>query len=374
MVEYKHNFNKASRANGALTFFIPLSLLFFIFVAYAFFPSASTFTPWVWVISLAFMGMAHGSLDLHVQRWSQTGEFKAKGWNKFGWYILLMVFTFGLFYFFPLLTTLLFLVLTAVHFGEADRVHAIECFGNSTSIPKSWAWVRGSFVVAIPSIFFTQQTWDPFYYLSQVSFNSTINQIITYFGYILLIATLSFAIFDSLKTKINWSSSAVIAFLFESVICFFWFVFLPPLLAIGGYFLAIHSTKHMLRLSHFKKQNIGNTTTFKDILTLHLDAVWLSAPAYLIVILWSVFIKAPVVPSLVYASIGFYLISTLPHHILVAKIPVRSSGVRVFPKRKESSNFFTIVPNLSNFSIKRSSYNTYTTPPADGVVRSSQIE
>ena len=373
MVELENNFNKAPRANGALTFFIPLLFLFFIFAAYLSLSSTASFTPWVWVISLAFMGMAHGSLDLHVQRWSQTGEFKAKGWNKFGWYISLMVFTFSLFYFFPVLTTLLFLILTAIHFGEADRVHAIECFGNTSCIPKSWAWFRGSFVVALPSIFFTQQTWEPFYYLSQVSFNSTINNVITSFGFVLIAATFVIAIYDSLKNKINWSSGLVIAFLFESILCFFWFVYLPPLIAIGGYFLAIHSTKHMLRLSRFKKKNFDNTATFKDVLRLHLDAACLSVPAYIVVVLWSVFIKAPIVPSLAYASIGFYLISTLPHHILVAKIPVRPSSIKGFSQNKPP-NFFTIVQILSNLGVKESSHKAYTTAPTDGVVGSSQIK
>ena len=373
MVELENNFNKAPRANGVLTFFIPLLFLFFIFAAYLPLSSTASFTPWVWVISLAFMGMAHGSLDLHVQRWSQTGEFKAKGWNKFGWYISLMVFTFGLFYFFPVLTTLLFLVLTAIHFGEADRVHAIECFGNTSCIPKSWAWFRGSFVVALPSIFFTQQTWEPFYYLSQVSFNSTINNVITSFGFVLIAATFVIAIYDSLKNKINWSSGLVIAFLFESILCFFWFVYLPPLIAIGGYFLAIHSTKHMFRLSRFKQKNFDNTATFKDVLRLHLDAACLSVPAYIVVVLWSVFIKAPIVPSLAYASIGFYLISTLPHHILVAKIPVRPSSRKGFSQNK-LPKFFTIISILSNFGVKESSHNAFTTAPNDGVVGSSQIE
>ena len=326
MANKNQNLNTAPRPHGALNFFFPLAILCLIWLAsnhiFSVIPSASS---WIWIVSLAFLGMAHGSLDLHVQEWSRNGEFKAKGWTKFFWYIGLMVITFLLFYFSPLIVTLAFLILTAVHFGEADRVHALECFGSSTFIPKSWAWARGSIVVAIPSILHPMKTWEPFYHLSSYAYNSGVGNTISIFGYSLLIVTLTLSVVGSFDRRIKWFSPIIAAYIFESIICLLWFVYLPPLFAIGGYFLAIHSTKHMLRLSQFKTQKHNNSDILRSVLKLHVDAVWLGAPAYLVVIIWSYFLGADWASSLAFASIGFYLISTFPHHLLVAKIPVRNS-------------------------------------------------
>ena len=374
MANKNQNLNTAPRPHGALNFFFPLAILCLIWLAsnyiFSVIPSASS---WIWIVSLAFLGMAHGSLDLHVQEWSRNGEFKAKGWTKFFWYIGLMVITFLLFYFSPLIVTLAFLILTAVHFGEADRVHALECFGSSTFIPKSWAWARGSIVVAIPSILHPIKTWEPFYHLSSYAYNSGIVNTISIFGYSLLIVTLTLSVVGSFDRRIKWSSPIIAAYIFESIICLLWFVYLPPLFAIGGYFLAIHSTKHMLRLSQFKTQKNNNSDILRSVLKLHVDAVWLGAPAYLVVIIWSYFLGADWASSLAFASIGFYLISTFPHHLLVAKIPVRKfvseSSDSVLDKtiQKFSSS-------LMKFSINSGHDDVYSSSAPKRVSSSSHIE
>ena len=374
MANKNQNLNTAPRPHGALNFFFPLAILCLIWLAsnyiFSVIPSASS---WIWIVSLAFLGMAHGSLDLHVQEWSRNGEFKAKGWTKFFWYIGLMVITFLLFYFSPLIVTLAFLILTAVHFGEADRVHALECFGSSTFIPKSWAWARGSIVVAIPSILHPIKTWEPFYHLSSYAYNSGIVNTISIFGYSLLIVTLTLSVVGSFDRRIKWSSPIIAAYIFESIICLLWFVYLPPLFAIGGYFLAIHSTKHMLRLSQFKTQKHNNSDILRSVLKLHVDAVWLGAPAYLVVIIWSYFLGADWASSLAFASIGFYLISTFPHHLLVAKIPVRKfvseSSDSVLDKtiQKFSSS-------LMKFSINSGHDDVYSSSAPKRASSSSHIE
>ena len=374
MVEINHKQNRALRPHGALTFFIPLLLLLLVWGSSKFiFSSLVSASHWIWVISLAFMGMAHGSLDLHIQQWSRNGEFRAKGWNRFFWYIFLMLVTSALFFLFPLLTTLGFLILTAVHFGEADRVHAIECFGKSTGIPKSWSWIRGALVVAIPSILYSQQTWQPFYFLSDQQFNPRIDLVVSAFGYTLLATTLIIAIIGSIGRDIRWTSFGVTAFLFESVVCFIWFVNIPPMLAIGGYFLALHSTKHMIRLSHLKQQIFKNSSTIKNILRLHIDALWLGIPAYIVVIFWSFFVNASLVYSLAFASIGFYLISTFPHHILVAKIPIRE-----FNDDHSESELNHSIQKVSSifpsFGMRSSNNSIYTQTSTDGVSSSSQLE
>lgn len=374
MVEIIHKQIRALRPHGALIFFIPIAALCLIWLAskqvFSVVPSASS---WIWIVSLGFMGMAHGSLDLHVQEWSRKGEFKANGWAKFFWYIGLMVLTFLLFCFFPLILTLAFLTLTAVHFGEADRVHAIECFGSTSYLPKSWAWTRGSFVVAIPSILHPMKTWEPFYHLSNYAYNSGVGNLISIFGYSLLIGSTIVSLVGSFDRRIKWSSPIVAAYIFESIICLLWFVYLPPLFAIGGYFLAIHSTKHMLRLSQFKMQKHNNSDILRSVLKLHVDAMWLGVPAYLVVIIWSYFLGADWTSSLAFASIGFYLISTFPHHLLVAKIPIRN-----FVSESSNSVLDKTIQRFSSslmkFSINSGHDDVYSSSAPERASSSSHIE
>ena len=152
-----------------------------------------------------------------------------------------------------------------------------------------------------------------------------------------------------------------------------WFINIPPMLAIGGYFLALHSTKHMIRLSHLKQQIFKNSSTIKNILRLHIDALWLGIPAYIVVIFWSFFVNASLVYSLAFASIGFYLISTFPHHILVAKIPIRE-----FNNDHSESELNHSIQKVSSifpsFGMRSSNNSIYTQTSTDGVRSSSQLE
>ena len=110
----------------------------------------------------------------------------------------------------------------------------------------------------------------------------------------------------------------------ESVLCAAWFVLFPPMWAIGGYFLCIHATKHMLRLGNYQTPMGLNQKFLTELFRLHAQGWVLTLPALLAVWYWARELDAAWIPSLASASIGFYLISTLPHHLLVNRLPVRS--------------------------------------------------
>ena len=133
------------------------------------------------------------------------------------------------------------------------------------------------------------------------------------------------AVWGTLKAPPAISSSTVQRFAAESVLCAAWFVLFPPMWAIGGYFLCIHATKHMLRLGNYQTPMGLNQKFLTELFRLHARGWVLTLPALLAVGYWARELEAAWIPSLASASIGFYLISTLPHHLLVNRLPVRSS-------------------------------------------------
>ena len=57
-------------------------------------------------------------------------------------YTVLMVLTYLGFTAAPVTFVLAFLVLTGLHFGEADRIHAMICHPNGDELPVTWGWLR----------------------------------------------------------------------------------------------------------------------------------------------------------------------------------------------------------------------------------------
>ena len=100
----------------------------------------------------------------------------------------------------------------------------------------------------------------------------------------------------------------------------FWFLSTPPLLAIGGYFLCMHATRHMQKLMSQFYSTTENSIFSKQV-KMHIDSLAFGLPAILFVIAWALFLDSgSPIQKIAYSSIGFYLISTLPHHILVSNM------------------------------------------------------
>ena len=222
----------------------------------------------------------------------------------------------------PLLATIAFLALTAVHFGEADRIYARECLDPDARIPRSWGLFRGSLVVGLPCALDPAAAWEPFGLLAGGLEGPVFVEGLQWFGIAFLAGCLTVALMSAAVQRISWRSPAVTGFLVETGLVAVWFVFLPPLWAIGGYFLAIHATKHMIRLAWLRERCLPQTTLAGQVLRLHVDALWLAAPAWLMVAGIALLVPAAPALAIAAASIGFYLTCTLPHHLLVERLPI----------------------------------------------------
>ena len=160
--------------------------------------------------------------------------------------------------------------------------------------------------------------------LSGVACTPELATVLQVFGGSALSIGLLAAVCGTFKAPPAISSSTVKRFAAESVLCAAWFVLFPPMWAIGGYFLCIHATKHMLRLGNYQTPMGLNKKFLTELFRLHAQGWVLTLPALLAVWYWARELDDAWIPSLASASIGFYLISTLPHHLLVNRLPVRS--------------------------------------------------
>jgi len=316
---HKHQASRAPR--GTPVFVVPaLQLIVLALLALVVAPTASH-AAWIWVVALVWMGMPHGGLDLHVLTWTHGGPFRPRAWGRFALYLGMMAAAGGVFIASPLTATIAFLVLTAVHFGEADRIFAVDCLDPHACIPRTWGLFRGGLVVALPCWIDPTGAWQPFGLMAGGVEGELYTTTLQYFGQSMFMATGVLALWSSFSSRITWRSPANVGFAMETALVAVWFLLLPPLWAIGGYFLAIHATKHMIRLAWLDRQWRGHTGLVSGVLRLHLDALWLAAPAWAMVAALALLVPAGTVLALAVASIGFYLTCTLPHHLLVERLP-----------------------------------------------------
>ena len=121
---------------------------------------------WIWVVALFWVGMPHGAMDFHVITWVKHKVLGLRYDHQMITYTVLMALTYLGFTVAPVTFVLAFLVLTGLHFGEADRIHAMICHQDGTELPVTWGWLRGALVVGLPTLLAPEQSWAPFEMLS----------------------------------------------------------------------------------------------------------------------------------------------------------------------------------------------------------------
>ena len=302
----------------ALLFFLPITQLILLWVVGRILPY--DLSGIIWVVALFVFGMAHGSMDIVIIKKYNKNQTLSGTWKKIGWYLLLMLASgFGLMMF-PLVTVLSFFTLTAIHFGEADLTSFSDFFSKSPELPESWAWLKGSLVIALPCYFYPRESWEPFGSITATPGSESLDLTLKTFSLSLLSLLFLLAVIGFLKYRGKIISYRSLFFFLESIIAIFWFLFTPPLLAIGGYFLCMHATRHMQKLMcHFYPNK--EKSIFSKQVKMHFDSLAFGIPAILFVLAWAPFMASGSgIHKIAYASIGFYLISTLPHHILVSNI------------------------------------------------------
>lgn len=203
------------------------------------------------LLPLIWPGLAHGSLDLEIA--INRGLVKEFSHKVLFFIIYLTIITafFLLWIIFPNIIFLVFLILSAVHFGISDKVSRIKYIGILEIL------IRAKLVIVLPLKFYPEITSKVFIFLGlnyeTLEFIQFLND---YFFYFLI---LNLFIWLFLK---NESKTLKLSILMEFLLIGFCFIYFQPIISFLVYFCFLHSIRHLneekkyLKLSYinlFKK-------------------------------------------------------------------------------------------------------------------------
>ena len=183
------------------------------------------------------IGISHGSLD-HIKGKKLLKIFKIKSINIFYFgYIAIGLVTIFIWYLFPKLLLLLFLIIAAFHFGKEDS----EFITKKKNFELIY-FFKGSLIIVAPLLFHKNETILIFESLNfDISDNFLIKDIILYF----------FILFSFVSTLIlsfnkSFDSKSLLLMDFLSILILNYF--LNPILAFTIYFCFLHSIRHSISL------------------------------------------------------------------------------------------------------------------------------
>lgn len=300
---------------------------------------------WPWLLALLVFGMPHGAADWKVHQADRRRRGKEAGLRSFVPYLLWMLGATLALHFLPLLTIAAFFVLTAVHFGMADATHALGAkriprpaqTAADTAPAWAWwavAWSRGGLVLALPFAADPALAWWPFALLSGTALDAlpfSINTLCSacIFGvaallwlWVVGVTSVPRSAWRQPRRWFGLETLAAIALL----------AFTPPLFAVGVYFLCIHAPKHTVRLAGLtgwlhNPARVAPTKSYSkigvaELVDIHRASLTLWPLSLLIIAVWAWFMpNGFTVGNLAAASIGFYIVTTLPHHRLGSRLP-----------------------------------------------------
>ncbi|MEM8494544.1 MAG: Brp/Blh family beta-carotene 15,15'-dioxygenase [Planctomycetota bacterium] len=303
-------------------------------------------TAWPWLLALLVFGMPHGAADWKVHRADRRRRGQDAGLRSFVPYLLWMLCASIALYFLPLVTIAAFFVLTAVHFGMADATHALGPKPNRCRVQPTdntapawvwWAvaWTRGGLVLALPFAADPAGAWWPFALLSgtdvdalPISIDALRAACIFGVAALLWIGVVAITSIprSAWRQPRRW-------FVFETLVAMALLAFTPPLFAVGVYFLCVHAPKHTVRLAgligwlhnpnHAEPTKPFPKVRLTDFLSVHLASIALWPLSLLVIAAWAWCMPDGLtVGTIAAASIGFYIVTTLPHHRLGTRLPV----------------------------------------------------
>ena len=208
-------------------------------------------------LSLFILGMPHGGAD-HLLLWGivkkssvliQSASIIA--------YISIALIYLIFWHYIPIFSTIFFIILTIFHWGQGDRfisikLHRANYLKRSKAASFTHILVRGSIPVLLPG-FRGNETYHSF--LETIvreggGFQFELNWIKeNQFLFLLVPLLLSFLYFALCFCKIiRGEDNAILTDFFETFALSLWFILIPPIWALGCYFLFWHSLRHCLRI------------------------------------------------------------------------------------------------------------------------------
>jgi Brp/Blh family beta-carotene 15,15'-monooxygenase len=335
--------------------------------------------PWLAVpllLSIVVLGLPHGALDHQAagRIWGLRSLAAILGF--YGAYLFVAAIYLAVWFILPGLAFALFLVLTVFHWGQGDHwFEAVTCGGaRGKTGPARNAltiFVRGGIPILLPLVAFPEVVariasgaiglfpagggnglgW--FAFLLQPGARAAI-------GIVLGVAILvNLAILASECMRVQrrgQSGRGPAAALLELVVLTLYFATLHPLLAIGVYFCAWHSLRHLYRLRYFlAPAGQAHPRSWRAIIVNSLPLTLASVG--ILVVLGIYFAQVVGINLTIQAFIGLYLvllaILTLPHAMVVTAMDRREGpGSHPFHFERGSSRITSEAPSLALSRIK----------------------
>ena len=281
------------------------------------------------VVALIVLGMPHGGADWAVAaRLSHRSGFIAQLWG-FVPYLLMMAGCLLALLLVPGVTVLAFLALTVFHFGMADAT-ALRADDDGPLARWSLVISRGLLLLATVFAVHPEAAWEPF------------GQIVNAMGvwpqgawqpdplalqpwavvgsvFGVLLACVSAGI-----RVLHHHRREALSDLCESALVVVLAYYADPLFAVGVYFIGVHAFRHCRRLSRTRivmEPPPISAHFFRNMFHVHVLSFPLMVATAACLVPLCIVIGGFDMRSIAIASIAFYIISTLPHHLLGLELP-----------------------------------------------------
>lgn len=284
--------------------------------------------PWPFLVALVAFGMPHGAADWTVAA-RLTGRVGfIRRLSGFTWYLLMMAACTAAVAWQPGACTLLFLLLTVFHFGMADAT-AVRADGDG--LVARWGLVGGRGLLLLATAFAADadSAWAPFASIASAApwaSGAWMPDLGTLRSGALLgvAAGAALAVCSAAARATGGKPREAALDLAEHGLVAALAACADPLFAIGCFFIGVHAFRHTRRLACTRRviepppAPAGLGPRLLRVHALSLPLMWLTALclAPLCGLLGGL---SP--DHLATASIAFYMVSTLPHHLLGLRLP-----------------------------------------------------
>lgn len=287
------------------------------------------FAAWPFVFALLIFGMPHGAADWMVRARLTGKKLFTRQLAGFAGYFGLMLACLLFLLWQPGVFALLFLGLTIFHFGMADAT-ALRIDRDGAFACWSFVFGRGLLLLAVVFAMHPVSAWAPFAQIAEAFAwkpKTTWMPDIMHLQKLSWLGVIAGSGFAMVSAIVRWRDGRArrASFdLIEHALVAMLAVFADPLFAVGMFFLGVHAYRHTRRLACTRKviePPAAPASFVRRLVRVHGISLPLMAPTVLcfIPICW---LLGPLnAHTLAVAGIVFYMITTLPHHLLGLQLP-----------------------------------------------------
>ena len=277
------------------------------------------------LISFLFFGMPHGAMD-----WVVDGRLRVEAGARnllprFSWYAAWMGAAAALLFLLPVAAVLGFFVLTVIHWGLGDLDATSSRPANRSSRMAAISG-RGLLVLGVAFAASPAAAWAPFALL--VGQGSAPLEAYPDARILGILAVIGGGIATLVWMLHRWRHGErreALYDLVETTLIVAAIGLTDPLFGIGVYFLSTHSFRHALRLASTPEvlpEGVSGGSLFRRLLWVHLLSLPLLVPTLAMLLGWCwLQFGSFGVDDLTATMLGFFLITTLPHHLLGRRLP-----------------------------------------------------